>query len=151
MTQQTAQGFASLLPLRFKSRARSVDIPDRQVVPSHVPGLNFSAEVLNLEADQFVVLNQRNHRSCAPVTDHVEIDGKIPAPLPGEGRVLLLTRTEGDPNGASCRRHLSNLQGMGQAGLQGALLPLGCSPPLSSALALRNSSLLSAGHSREVI
>lgn len=112
-------------------------------MPSHVPGSHCASKVLDLEVDELMLLNQRNHCSCAPVTDHVEIYGKIPAPLPGEGRALLLTRTEGYPDGATCCRHLGNVQGMGQAGLQGALLSCVRSP-LSSALALRNSSLLSA-------
>lgn len=94
--------------------------------PSHVPSPDRGAQALDLEAGDLVILDQGHHSGSTPSADGIEIKIKVPVPLPRKGRVLLLTRTEGDADLAAvpCKRDFGNLKRVGLAGLDNEGVPL---------------------------
>ena len=83
---------------------RHVPVDDRQVVPPHGAFRDGPADPINPEPSKLVLFHKRNHCNRTPVTDAVEVHGKVAVPVAAERRDLLLAGTECHSDEAANRR-----------------------------------------------
>src|SRR5215471_1810802 len=76
--------------------------------PKHVSSKHFLAQAIYSEEGQFLGLQERHDRCGTPLSDRVEVNGKIAFPTSAHGMLVVFPWAEGDADSTKVRTNPRN-------------------------------------------